>query len=344
MDKRFNQLFLSMGCCHRNREVVGMTDVKSEHLHLLNVIFDDLGDAVVTVTSDLRILAVNRAVTQLLGYEPHELIGEDLTRLVPPQHREAHRRGVEVYLACQGRTRNPNGHVDVVALSKSGAELPASLSMACTRHQGQLYITGVLRDMSRLAAARETIAKQMSELAEANARLKQLAEEDHLTGLLNRRAMQRELQQMWTQSEPLKAPMSILLCDIDHFKLYNDTYGHLSGDRCLAAVATAIRTSVGEFGSVARFGGEEYIVLLRPGSAVHPDEAAGWLRSAVARLALPHAASPVTSTVTMSIGAAVHQRWHTDPESLLRHADDALYAAKRLRNRYVLWDERLMGW
>lgn len=320
-----------------------MKEISSDQLHVLGFIFDHLVDAVVTVTSDQRIFAVNRATTTLLGYEPHELIGSELALLVPPRYREEHRRGVEAYLANEGRTRQTQGYVDVLALTKSGEELPASLSMTCTRHRGQLYMTGVLRDMRIVAAARATIGQQLAELAAANALLSQLADQDHLTGLLNRRAMQRELQRMWMESDAQQAPLAILLCDIDHFKLYNDTYGHLNGDTCLTTVASAIKRAVSKFGSIARFGGEEYIVMLRPDAGIHVNEAASLIRGAVAELAIPHETSNVSQVVTLSIGASVHQSCHQHPDALLRHADDALYAAKRLRNRYVLWGEHLLG-
>jgi len=310
---------------------------------LLNVIFDNLGDAILTVTSDQRIYGVNRAITQLLGYEPHELVGQDLTVLVPARFREAHQRGVAAYFDSEGYVRNTQGYVDVLALTKSGEELPASLSMACTRHQGQLYMTGVLRDMRDIAKARATISQQVVELAAANARLKQLADQDHLTGLLNRRAMQRELHQMWRESVAGQAPLGILICDIDHFKLFNDTYGHLRGDSCLAAVASAIRSAVQNFGIAARFGGEEYLVLLRPNACLGLSEAATLIRNAVAALRITHSTSSVSHLVTLSIGGAMHQPLHLNAEAVLRHADDALYAAKRLRNRYVEWNERLTG-
>ncbi|WP_169737804.1 sensor domain-containing diguanylate cyclase [Curvibacter gracilis] len=320
-----------------------MNDAEPGQLQLLNVIFDNLGDAIVTVTSDQRIYAVNRAITTLLGYEPHALIGHELTVLVPARYRDAHQRGVAAYFASAGQARNTQGYVEVLALAQSGEEIPASLSMACIQHQGQLYMTGVLRDMRDIAAARATISQQVVELAAANARLKQLADEDHLTGLLNRRAMQRELQQMWRTSAVGQAPLGILICDIDHFKLFNDTYGHLRGDSCLAAVASAIRSAVQNFGVAARFGGEEYIVLLRPNASMGLGEAAALIRNAVAALRIPHSASSVSHLVTLSIGGAMHQAHHRNAQAVLRHADDALYVAKRLRNRYVQWDEKLTG-
>lgn len=137
--------------------------------------------------------------------------------------------------------------------------------------------------------------------------------------------------------------MAVLLCDVDHFKQYNDTYGHLEGDNCLMAVAQAIKDVVGESATVARFGGEEFIALLHPAASLDAYEAAEKMREAIRSLAIPHSNSSVGRTVTISIGVAVHADQIKDPRALIRHADDSLYVAKRTRDKCVVWDPMLLG-
>ncbi|MFG6462048.1 GGDEF domain-containing protein [Roseateles sp. DXS20W] len=323
-----------------------MSEMKAstpERLLLLGLIVDQLVDAVITITPDQRIVVANNATSRLFGYAHEELIGMSLAWLMPERFRAAHRRGVDAYLAIGGTQRRTEGYIDVVGLTKAGDEIPMSLSMTCMFHEGQPYLTGVLRDMSAITEARETIHRQLEALTVANAQLQQLADRDHLTGVMNRRALQQVLPALWRDSDPQSAPMAVLLCDLDHFKQYNDSYGHLEGDNCLIAVAAALQTALADVATVARFGGEEFIALLRPSSGLTAAAAAERMQQAVASLAIPHVGSSASPVVTLSIGVASHQAQDSNVEALIRHADDALYVAKRSRNRYVVWDQRLLG-
>jgi len=320
-----------------------MIQLPPDRLSLLGLIVDQLVDAVITVTPDQRIVVANQTTSRLFGYSQQELVGLPLPTLMPERFRAAHQRGMDAFMATGGTKRRTEGYIDVVGLTKSGIEIPMSLSMTCMLHDGVHYMTGVLRDMSALTEARETIHRQVEELKKANALLQRLADQDHLTGVLNRRALQRVLPALWAESKPASSPMSVLLCDIDHFKQYNDTYGHIEGDNCLVAVAGAIRHALSDVATVARFGGEEFIALLRPDSGLSASAAAERMQQAVLALNIAHANSSVSSTVTLSIGVAVHQEDNITAECLVRRADDALYVAKRARNRFVVWDQRLFG-
>lgn len=310
---------------------------------LLGLIVDQLVDAVLTVTPDQQIVVANQATAHLFGYSHGELIGMSLPDLMPERFRHLHRKGVDAFLKAGGVRQTTEGYIDVLGLTKDGKEIPLSLSMTCMLHDGTPYLTGVLRDMSALAHAKDTIRRQLEDLRTANDLLQQLADVDHLTGVLNRRALQRLLPQLWEQSHPTTSPMAVLLCDIDFFKQYNDTYGHLEGDRCLISVAKALKDALGEEAVVARFGGEEFIALLKPKSPFNAQVAAERIRHAVHRLEIPHSSSTVHSKVSISVGIAVHDALIQSAEALIRHADDALYMAKRSRNTCVVWDPRLLG-
>jgi diguanylate cyclase (GGDEF)-like protein len=158
---------------------------------------------------------------------------------------------------------------------------------------------------------------------------------DSLTGLPNRRAVQEALKRMIAQAGRTLAPMSVLVLDLDHFKQINDTYGHDRGDAVLAAVGDVLAGALRTSDFVGRNGGEEFVALLPDTGADGALESAEKLRSAIARVTLPG----IDRAITASVGAAVYPHTAADPESLLRLADRALYAAKAAgRNRAAVAD------
>ncbi|WP_251131123.1 diguanylate cyclase [Exiguobacterium sp. s70] len=158
---------------------------------------------------------------------------------------------------------------------------------------------------------------------------------DALTGIWNRRAFDEKLERMWDEATDTGDVLALLLLDIDAFKTYNDTYGHLAGDACLERVANAIDKAVGEDGMTARYGGEEFAVLLRPRHARQPKEIAERIRQAVLKLNIVHEMYTPLRKVSVSIGVAEHAPTPSgDKTDLIETADQALYQAKQSgRNR-----------
>jgi diguanylate cyclase (GGDEF)-like protein len=156
-----------------------------------------------------------------------------------------------------------------------------------------------------------------------------LATQDELTNLANRRALNLSLTNEWARSVRTGQPLAVALVDVDHFKSYNDCYGHQSGDECLRSVANAIKASVRRAGDLAaRYGGEEFVIVLPHSDAAASVLLAESVRATVEALCLPHAQSPL-GRVTISIGIAVLEHAsHPDIDHLLRAADRALYQAK----------------
>ncbi len=162
-------------------------------------------------------------------------------------------------------------------------------------------------------------------------RLSEVALHDGLTGLLNRTALEQQARGLWRHAQIARLPVSVLLIDIDHFKAYNDRYGHQAGDRCLQQVATAIRSSVARrpLDMVARYGGEEIIAILPGADRAHAADVAAAILKAVADLGIAHGASTTRPYVTVSVGVTT-----IDPggdyahEHAVRLADLALYAIK----------------
>lgn len=158
---------------------------------------------------------------------------------------------------------------------------------------------------------------------------------DSLTGIWNRRAFDEALDRRFDEAMESEQAMTVMLLDIDAFKQYNDTYGHLSGDACLERVAKAMERTVGETGLVARYGGEEFVVLLQGDASKRRVELAESIRLAVLQLAIPHESYHPLRLVTVSIGVATCvPNVAGDKLRLIEQADEALYEAKRNgRNR-----------
>lgn len=166
--------------------------------------------------------------------------------------------------------------------------------------------------------------------------LRRLLMTDPLTGVGNRRQFDAELARQWSSCQRSATALSLLMIDVDHFKLYNDLYGHQAGDACLVAVAAACRVQFARpLDTFARFGGEEFVAVLPETPAAGAAALAQRVLDAVAALALPHAGSPQASQVSISVGvASMVPGPGLDCAALVAAADGALYQAKRAgRNR-----------
>jgi diguanylate cyclase (GGDEF)-like protein len=186
-----------------------------------------------------------------------------------------------------------------------------------------------MKAMGRIANLRQS-------LSIANQKLQSLADHDGLTGLLNRRSMDAQVDQIWFESEPLGLPFALLMIDIDNFKRYNDHYGHQMGDDCLRNVAKAIEEAIvraNQQGTtngalVARYGGEEFAVIV-PGALPEAVEAlSASILESVRQRAIAHERNDAWGIVTVSIGGARMEKVSGELAKVFRSADQRLYAAK----------------
>ncbi|MEG4573717.1 diguanylate cyclase [Microcoleus sp. N3A4] len=197
--------------------------------------------------------------------------------------------------------------------------------------------------LSSLAAQLAIAIKQAElyqQLQAANLKLERLATLDELTQLANRRRFDQYLEMEWRRQAREQTPLSLILCDIDSFKNYNDTYGHPGGDECLRQVAGAIGNAVDRPADlVARYGGEEFAVILPNTAMQGAVVVAEHIQLKIAALQLPHAGSQVSEYVTVSFGvASIVPASESGAEILIAAADQALYQAKRLgRDRIQLY-------
>jgi two-component system chemotaxis family response regulator WspR len=205
--------------------------------------------------------------------------------------------------------------------------------LARLRYHSQWYSNMQQRD-----EAFRALRVSQRKLAESNVRLQRQAAVDGLTGISNRRYFDDRLDEEWKRSIREQEWISLIMIDVDHFKLYNDHYGHMAGDDCLRAIALATsRILLRPTDVAARYGGEEFVVILPGTDQEGAKIVAENICKAVEGLAIPHALSVTAPVVTVSLGVAstVPTR-NAHPQKLLAEADDALYAAKEAgRNCYI---------
>lgn len=207
--------------------------------------------------------------------------------------------------------------------------------------QWQSWETELLKQLATQIAIAIEQSQLYQQLEAANQELQNLASLDGLTKIANRRRFDEVLTQEWQRLivEPIR--LSLILCDIDCFKAYNDTYGHQAGDACLQQVATAIRDACREIPPerlylVARYGGEEFAVILPNTGIADAIAVAEEIRRRIQTLAIPHQQSFVSEYITLSLGVASADAAQALPETLIAAADKALYEAKSLgRDRVV---------
>ena len=206
-------------------------------------------------------------------------------------------------------------------------KLPDRIELiARIRYHSNAYIVRLQRD-----EAYRALRESQKKLAETNLELLRLVNVDSLTGLANRRHFDESLFIEWKRAARNGKPLSVLMLDIDYFKAYNDTYGHLKGDEALRQVADIIRTSVMRpADQSSRYGGEEFVVILPETEVEGAVQLAEEIRSRVEALGIPHVGSEASATLTLSIGVAGGIPSESqEPLWLVNCADAALYQAKQ---------------
>jgi diguanylate cyclase (GGDEF)-like protein len=198
----------------------------------------------------------------------------------------------------------------------------------------QMQITA----MERIYTMRKKLQAAQIGLLKLNDTLKYLSMFDQLTGLANRRNFDDTLRREFKLAQREKAPLSLLMCDIDFFKRYNDKLGHMVGDDCLSAVATAIASASNRPTDLAcRYGGEEFTIILPKTDSAGAKDIAEKIRTFVQKRKIPHQDSPISAYISLSIGIASFNGQFKYVNELTKAADEALYRAKANgRNRVEL--------
>jgi diguanylate cyclase (GGDEF)-like protein len=199
-----------------------------------------------------------------------------------------------------------------------------------------------IQEISREKRDLETLVQILIDQGDDSANEGEKARIDGLTQIPNRRRFDEYLSQEWGRHIRMQRPISLLICDVDHFKLYNDSQGHQAGDDCLKIVAKAINQCFRSGDLVARYGGEEFAVALPQTDCLGALQVAERILSSVAAAAIPHAASPICDRVTISIGVATKTPapgGPSDARALIEEADRHLYLAKRQGRNQVSYQD-----
>jgi diguanylate cyclase (GGDEF)-like protein/PAS domain S-box-containing protein len=274
---------------------------------------DHVSDAVIVADGRGRVRSFNAAAQRIFQTSAVQMLGQPLTLLMPPPHRHAHDRYLEAYLTggearVIGRGRTEEG------LRRDGTRFPMRLEVSDISDAAGVRFVGVIRDLS---PERERQA------------LHERALHDALTGLPNREHALARLQQACAQAEATGEPFALLYLDLDRFKPVNDTRGHAAGDAVLVALAGRLRHGLAARDFVARFGGDEFVVLL---PAVGEREQARAVAARLRRsLAQPIVVPGGPVAVDASFGVAVWADDGFDTDALLAAADRRMYREKRTR-------------
>jgi diguanylate cyclase (GGDEF)-like protein/PAS domain S-box-containing protein len=282
-------------------------------------VVDAAYDAIITIDQEHNITLFNRAAENLFGYEASEMIGQPLLRLVPEPHRSRHDSYIHQFARSPVMSRQMNERNRIYGLHRDGSRLAVEIAISKINVNGLLEFTAIVRDIADRIRLMDLFQKQ--------------AETDELTGLPNRREFLEVMENSLRSSDDL----SVLMLDIDFFKKVNDTWGHECGDEVLKYLAKAGTAVVGTQGIFARWGGEEFMVVLPKKRLEAAQSLAERLRTTIADQDIPYdwpTGKPIPFTI--SIGVVTRAPDERDMLAFLKRVDQALYKAKETgRNRVV---------
>ncbi|MES2128852.1 MAG: diguanylate cyclase [Pseudomonadota bacterium] len=307
------------------------SDSQQEQADRLRTIVNSLGEGLMIIEANGRIQFSNPACDQALGYDRAMLAGRHLSELLAPAPVQEYLAYFSAY-AANPDTPPPGGVREAQLRLYGGGVRAMDMSVTPMLAREPLFIA-LLHDITH---------HKQSETA-----LQHAALVDPLTRIANRRHFDSFLEKEWQRAMRNVAPLSLVVLDVDHFKLYNDTLGHPEGDTCLQEVAATIAAhALRPTDLAARYGGEEFVLLFADTPA---DAAAGLaesIRSHIESLHLPHPRSPTSAWITVSVGVATIVPTQLDTlEKLLVAADRAMYSAKEGgRNRVEAVDSGNAAW
>lgn len=310
-----------------NAEIADRKRTESS-LHLFQSLINRFGEVVYIVDpASARFLYVNRAGSEALGYDRDALLA---LRAIDVAGAADHPWSMDEWESwVKGLETNSFQIVEGMHRRSDGTRYPVEINASLIEEEGQKFIVAIAEDITELK-------QEQASLKRAKADLERLSREDGLTGIANRRHFDEYLAEEWERAARNGTELSVVIADIDHFKDYNDCYGHLAGDNCLRRIAQAFSAAVERPADlVARFGGEELAVVLPETSAAGARRVAEKIRCAVEALGIAHRASGVSSIVTISLGVGTAApRENGASDGFLHEVDGALYRAKQHgRNR-----------
>lgn len=302
---------------------------KEAHFRLLA---EQSSDMVSRIGLDNRLLYVSPSCVRIIGWSPEELLGTSAVAGIHPEDMER----VEHAIAALKNGEAEEARFVYRQRHRDKSEIWAEAALHVTRASDSGAIDGVV-----------AVVRDMTAQKDLQDRLASLATTDGLTGLANRRAFDERLQEEWARARRDGTQLSLLLIDVDHFKKFNDHYGHLAGDGCLRALGRILSAHAKRPADLAaRYGGEEFAVLLPNTGPDGCAEVGEGIRRALHELAMLHAQNPPSRLVTASVGAATSlpSQTTTDCSMLVAAADRALYAAKDSGRDRLVTSGQVVSW
>jgi len=282
-----------------------------------------------------KILITSPVAFSMFGYVPEDNHDLQLLDFIAKEDRLRALNNIEKLFL--GTLKGPNEYIGV---RKDGSFLNIEVNSSLIRTAyGEPYkIIFIVRDITTRKDAEHQIEELIKQLEVERNIAQQNAITDSLTGLANRRFLDQTLHSEIIRLTRSKLPISLIMLDVDHFKNYNDLYGHIRGDQCLQAIASTLQKAIGRAPDlVARYGGEEFVIVLPETEKEGAQVLAEHIRKEVELLGIVHEGSDIAKVITISLGVVTLQKDNlVSPEKSLEMVDKALYEAKQSgRNKVV---------
>ena len=326
----------------------GLLSVSNIAIEVLNIV-----DAIILIMNKQgKIVFFNNAAQSMTGYSASEVEDKTPWDLFVPEEEV---KGVEEVFHQLTAGHFPNKYSNYwITKNKGKRLLDWSNTCICDEHGGISFIIGTGIDVTDKAIAEQEVQNQIkhledkvsertADLLNANLHLESLTKVDALTNIYNRRYFNEVINIEIERGKRTSGSLSLLMCDVDYFKNYNDAYGHLAGDDCLKKVAKKMAKYFGRTADfVARYGGEEFVVILPDIDSDNALKLANKLIVEIENCQMQHKDSCVSKVVTLSIGVVTKNSDElTDSFSLIEKADEALYQAKKNgRNQVKLYCDK----
>ncbi len=292
---------------------------------LLNSIVNTAADGIIVIDESGMLEFVNAAIERMFGWKPLEVIGRNFDSLLMPRSQAGADR-ISGVLDSNNRPLSVGVGREVRAQRKDGSVFPMELTLGEMRIDGRIKYACIMRDVTERKCAEE--------------RIHQLAHYDKLTGLPNRALFSQLLEQALAEAKYSKKQVAVLFIDLDRFKLINDSLSHDSGDMVLKQVARRLSEAQLKRNTIARFGGDEFVVLMR--DCQIPTDAAEAAQRMLTAIAQPLLLEGQEYNLTASIGISAYPSDGENPQTILKNADIAMYRAKEHgKNNYQFYSSQM---
>ena len=300
----------------------------------MQVVFRTIPDGIlITRIPDGKIVDANPGFAAITGFSNEETVGKRTVELGLWANLGERQKFLDVIMdkgACENR--------ETVFSRKGGKKFLGVISSKIIQLYGVPHIISSIHDITERKMREKKIQDLIKQLELEKESAQQISVTDSLTGLMNRRFFDEELKKEYYRLKRSGGSLSLIMLDIDFFKKYNDTYGHVAGDECLRILGRRFaELVVRQQDTIARYGGEEFVVILPETESEGALAMAEKIRQAVEEMQIPNEKAEISPYVTVSLGViTVYANWLEEPEQVVELADKALYEAKiNGRNRVV---------